>query len=127
MSKLILLGLTIFICTINHAQNSMISDTNNYFLVPNSFYPEVKTPENNLVITIRDSMKIESFEMQIFNRWGSKVFVSSNLSQHWDGKVKKEDLPAGSYVYLINASLFDKIDISKTFKVNQTGVISIIR
>jgi gliding motility-associated-like protein len=37
----------------------------------------------------------------VFNRWGSKVFSTKNISQGWDGTFKGLPVPPGTYVYVI--------------------------
>jgi len=37
--------------------------------------------------------------MQIYNRWGEKLFESDDIHQGWDGKYKEEYCPAGVYYY----------------------------
>lgn len=40
--------------------------------------------------------------IQIFNRYGQPVYLSTGYSQPWDGKFKGTDLPVGTYYYIIN-------------------------
>ncbi len=41
-------------------------------------------------------------EIEIFNRWGEKIFRSVGYSNAWDGSYKGEALPVGAYFYTIN-------------------------
>ncbi|MDI1353505.1 MAG: PKD domain-containing protein [bacterium] len=41
-------------------------------------------------------------EIEIFNRWGEKMFRSVGYSNAWDGTYKGEPLPVGAYFYMIN-------------------------
>lgn len=41
-------------------------------------------------------------EIEIFNRWGDKIFRSVGYSNAWDGSYKGEALPVGAYFYTIN-------------------------
>ena len=58
---------------------------------------------------INDFLNIENIELfpnnriQIFNRWGSRVFKQDNYSNRnpWNGKYRGEDLPDGTYFYLL--------------------------
>ena len=58
--------------------------------------------------------------MQIFNRWGGLVFKSNGGGnyQPWDGTNNGEELPVGTYYYIIDLNTGDK---------PQTGPITIIR
>jgi gliding motility-associated-like protein len=40
--------------------------------------------------------------VQIFNRYGQTVFNSQGYPSPWDGKMKGENLPIGTYYYIIN-------------------------
>ncbi len=49
-----------------------------------------------------------SFKMDIFNRWGEKVFEgTSSNGRGWDGKFNNIDQPNGVYIYVIDATLQD--------------------
>jgi len=61
------------------------------------------------------------FEINIFDKWGSKVYSSTNTDFCWDGKLNGEVLPAGVYSYVIVASYNNQPKISKS------GSISLIR
>ena len=63
----------------------------------------------------------DRFEVEIFNRWGERVFHSRGYGadQEWDGKFKGKDLPIGTYYYII------KIHDTKYEPI--TGAVTIIR
>ena len=61
-------------------------------------------------------------DFSIFNRWGNRVFTTSQRGFGWDGKVNGEFQPAGVYVWSFQA--FDE----KTQKsVIRKGVVTLIR
>jgi gliding motility-associated-like protein len=68
--------------------------------VPNAFSPNGDG--------INDFWVIKSLEfypdatIQIFNRYGQPVYLSTGYSQPWNGKFKGVDLPVGTYYYIIN-------------------------
>lgn len=43
----------------------------------------------------------EGFRLQVFNRYGETVFVSTAMNTRWDGRYKGELQPMGSFVYII--------------------------
>ncbi|MDR6340687.1 gliding motility-associated-like protein [Filimonas zeae] len=47
---------------------------------------------------------IKSMQMVIYNRWGERVFVTSNPDDCWDGRYKGEAQPPGTFVYTIKAT-----------------------
>ena len=45
--------------------------------------------------------------LQIFNRWGEKVFESKNIYDKWDGTYKNEPQPNENYVYIATITLIN--------------------
>ena len=46
---------------------------------------------------------ITTLEMAVFNRWGQRVFFTTNPTDCWDGTYNGVPAPAGGYVYQIKA------------------------
>ena len=58
-------------------------------------------------------------EVQVFTRWGKKIFTTKNIAGNpWDGRYEGKLLPTDSYHYILHLN-----DGSKP----RSGVISIIR
>ena len=62
-----------------------------------------------------------SFQISIFNRWGEKVFESSDPNFCWDGKYLGAPLNSAVFVYYVNA------EIRKVGKVSKKGNINLIK
>jgi len=43
-------------------------------------------------------------QVNVFNRWGDKVFHSQGYTTPWDGSLKGKALPAGTYYYVIQGA-----------------------
>jgi gliding motility-associated-like protein len=84
--------------------------------MPNAFTP---TGGNTFKPVKRGIAKLIDFS--IYNRWGNKVFSSSNIDQGWDGTFNGTPQPTGVYVYTIEAVTND----GRTFK--QNGNVTLIR
>lgn len=70
--------------------------------VPNVFSPN--NDNNNDVFTVTlEGYTLE--KLQVFNRWGDKVFETNDASTSWNGDHMRTGKPvtAGTYYYLINA------------------------
>lgn len=73
--------------------------------------PKAFTPEGNSVnrvvyvkgIGIRDLK-----EFSIFNRWGEKLFETDDIEQGWDGYYKSKLQPVDTYVYYVEAEMWDE-------------------
>ncbi|MBQ2375253.1 MAG: gliding motility-associated C-terminal domain-containing protein [Bacteroidales bacterium] len=68
---------------------------------PNIYVPNVFTPNNdgkNDIVFVKGEW-IESFEFEIFDRWGESVFFTNNLSEGWDGTFNGKLCDAAVYFY----------------------------
>jgi gliding motility-associated-like protein len=66
--------------------------------------PTAFTPNGdglNDVFRVRYPEMVKEFKMLVYDRWGAKVFESSNARVGWDGKRNGILLPAGNYIYTI--------------------------
>jgi len=66
--------------------------------LPNSFTPNGDGLNDTFII---GGKFIDSYEMQVFNRWGEVLFQTTNLENGWDGTSKEEKLGVGNYTYWI--------------------------
>jgi gliding motility-associated-like protein len=62
---------------------------------------------------------IASMEFSIYNRWGEKVFSTTDQNQCWDGLYKGKKVNSGVFVYRLNAKLINGSE------VNQSGNITV--
>jgi len=101
--------------------------------VPCLVVSTVITPNND---TYNDTWKIEYLSLfdnvlvQVFNRWGEKVFefegdgadYEYNTSKHWDGTsaVNGKPLPLGSYIYVITFNNNEDLE-------PEHGIVTIVR
>jgi gliding motility-associated-like protein len=82
-------------------------------IVDNSelFVPDIFTPNedgNNDVLKVY-GLNVKYAKLKIFNRWGEKVFESSNaIIEGWDGRYRDEWAPAGNYTYTLEAHYLNK-------------------
>ncbi len=70
--------------------------------LPNAFSPNNDGANDLLRIFSPEEFELDL--MQIYNRWGQKVYESSDVTQTWDGTFKGEEQGLGTYVYLIEGS-----------------------
>ncbi len=89
--------------------------------------PNAITPNND---NTNDDFEIKNIDqytkvsLEIFNRWGDRIFIFNGTGQQyvdksnrWNGKYKGKDLPMGGYVYILKINGVDPIN----------GVVSIVR
>ena len=86
--------------------------------VPSAFTPQ--SNDVNSVIQVKGFGLIK-LKWEIWNRWGQKVFETSDQSIGWDGKYKGVLQPMDVYMYTLSVEFFDgKI-------LNKKGDITLIR
>ncbi|PIY04938.1 MAG: hypothetical protein COZ21_05190, partial [Bacteroidetes bacterium CG_4_10_14_3_um_filter_31_20] len=117
-----------FIVTVTDANSCLITDTFNIEVplleleIPTAITPNNDGKNDNF--EIKHIEQYSTISIEIFNRWGDKIFIFSgsgidylNPSKRWDGKFKGKDLPMGGYIYILKISDLEPIN----------GIVSIIR
>lgn len=89
------------------------------------FAPNTFTPDGN---GLNDRWKVEilgidvqNFRLQIFNRWGEKVFESLDPNAEWDGTYGDKIVKEGTYIWTITAN-----DYENDNKYEFNGSINVI-
>jgi gliding motility-associated-like protein len=88
------------------------------------YIPSAFTPNGdglNDIFKAKSYCFFSEFDLQIFNRWGEKVFESHNNNAGWDGTYLGSKMLSGVYVYFISYSTASHI--TKTTK----GTVALIR
>jgi gliding motility-associated-like protein len=65
---------------------------------------------------------LENYELNIYNRWGQKIFTSTSLQDKWDGDYKNTQQPLGVYVYFVH---YKDPYTDKT--ISQAGNVTLLR
>ncbi len=82
--------------------NWMKIEVDNYTTayVPNAISVFSFIEENRVFKPIGRAISPEGYFLQVFNRWGEKIFESNHPDHGWDGRLNGGDLaPPGSYAY----------------------------
>jgi gliding motility-associated-like protein len=69
--------------------------------VPNSFTPDKDDLNDSWKPIISSGVDPNSYELNIFNRWGELFFKTNNYDQGWDGTFKGNEVQVGTYSYQI--------------------------
>jgi gliding motility-associated-like protein len=67
-----------------------------YIYIPNAFSPNGDLI--NDVFYVR-SRNLTSMHLEIYNRWGNKVFETDDITKGWDGLYKGKEAPTEAYAY----------------------------
>ena len=68
------------------------------------FFPNTITPNGdglNDVLEVNCLDQYPENEIEVFNRWGRKIYDAKPYQNDFDGKYKNKDLPAGTYFYVL--------------------------
>lgn len=88
--------------------------------IPNAFTPDNKGDERNNVYSVTVG-NCQSFHIEIFDRWGHKVYMSNNSNEVWDGKCGETECTPDVYFYTIKA-------VSNTYhEYKYRGTITLIK
>ena len=89
------------------------------YFIPDAFTPNGDGKNDEFRVKTGDIPK--SFTLMVFNRYGGKVFESSNIGNGWNGTVGGNGAPTGAYVYVMQATT------SAGSIVKKQGTILLIR
>lgn len=67
------------------------------------FLPKAFTPDGDNLNDrfIAEGPAVFNFRMEIYNRWGNRIYETSDLVNGWDGMINGEKAREGTYVYKI--------------------------
>jgi gliding motility-associated-like protein len=105
------------VCTAGDSLTIEVLNTEKIF-IPNAFSPN-GDGSNDMFVVYGDDIK--TIDMAIFNRWGEKVFESTNQFNGWDGTYKGVMQSVGTYIYVAKVTFLDDTQLSKT------GSITLVR
>jgi gliding motility-associated-like protein len=83
----------------NSTSNEACAEHNPRVFIPNSFNPKSDNLENSTWKPVHLYVEESSYSLEIYDRWGNKVFGTNDETKGWDGKVSGEYAPAGAYIY----------------------------
>ena len=90
----------------------------NTFVVPNAFTPNGDGHNDCFGVQRWGDVQLE--QMEIYNRWGLRVFSTRNPSDCWDGTYHGQPQPTGGYPYVIRAHTY-------CGEITRTGVVMLVR
>jgi gliding motility-associated-like protein len=98
--------------------NNIIEDCRYHIYLPNTFSPNNDGENDVLYLRGRD---IESFTLQIYNRWGNKIFETDDINTGWDGTFKGNELDPAVFVYIL------RVKFTNGAEILEDGNITIIK
>ncbi len=72
------------------------------FVVPNVFTPNGDGLNDQFAIIKNDTLKILEFNLEVYNRWGNRVYISQDENFEWDA----QDMAEGTYYWSAHFSCY---------------------
>lgn len=77
--------------------------------IPNAFTPTKSEGKNDMFTPQGMGFLMESFQMSIYDRWGTQIYKTNDINKGWDGSVKGSGkAEQGVYIYKIRVTDFKK-------------------
>lgn len=93
-----------YVVTAISAEGCELSDTVTVFVIDKFPVPNAFSPNND---GTNDNWEIPTIEnypdcrVEVYNKWGNKVFSSKGYQEPWDGTFQGKALPSGTYYYTL--------------------------
>lgn len=94
------------------------TDSSLYLLIPSGFSPD-GNGVNDVFHVIGE--QLTDYYMQVYNRWGQRVFESHNQGYGWDGLFNNNKCDIGVYAYTLHAKRISGEEVDKK------GTITLVR
>jgi gliding motility-associated-like protein len=117
-----------YIATATSDSGCIANDRVNITVIPKYviFIPNVFTPNgdgnNDFFEVFGNKEAWKQFEVQVFDRWGEKVYESNDMNFKWDGVFKGKILQPAVFVYVIHITYLDNYT-DKIYK----GSVTLVR
>lgn len=89
--------------------------------MPSAFTPN-GDGKNDVFKVLTTCSLIYNFYLGIYNKGGQKIFETKDVTVYWDGTWKKQSLPLGSYIYVLQYKKYGTPNI-----VHKKGTITLLR
>ncbi len=92
--------------------------------IPNAFSPNGDGINDAFKPSMSVLSNVVDYELNIFTRWGSRVFSSNDAQLGWDGGVARTRQNSGVYIYTLSA----KVNVcGRTIDVQESGDVTLLR
>jgi gliding motility-associated-like protein len=85
-------------------------------VIRNLYMPNSFTPNGdglNDVFRIPPGVSLQLKQFQIFDRWGNKIFSTTDINKGWDGSYKSKQLDSNNFIYLVEGTVANKAILLK--------------
>ena len=93
---------------------------------PNAFSPN-DDGKNDKFRVYGPVDEIIRFQLQIYDRWGAKLFETEDLQEGWDGTIDGKPAPAGVYVWIADYTIRPSAVVSEGETHQEKGNLVLVR
>lgn len=101
------------------------AEAQGYLVFPNAFKPRPGgasgpgvDPSSEYVVVFKPAFSdVDEFTLEIFNRWGQRIFKTNDINTGWDGMYEGQMAPQAVYVYLATGKYVNGREFRKTGSV----------
>jgi gliding motility-associated-like protein len=105
-------------CVNNDQQEVWIFEKPDVY-APTAFTPNNDGANDNFIPFYINIKRLESF--RVFNRWGSKIFETNDMTKAWDGTINNTNAPLETYTWVVEC-----YDVDGN-KLVRKGMVTLIR
>jgi gliding motility-associated-like protein len=87
-------------------------------VIPNGFSPNGDSKNDRWIID--NIQQFPNCVIEVYNRWGELLFISTGYNEPFDGRFNGKPLPVGTYYYVINLN-------HEAYQKPYTGPLTIFR
>ena len=89
--------------------------------IPNAFSPNEDGENDVLKLFYVNYSCIKTYKLIIYNRWGEKVYETTNPADEWDGSFRNQSEESALFVWYLNAELISGK------KIERKGNVSLLK
>ena len=80
-------------------------DLSDYFYIPNAFSPNSDGINDRFMAYAASEVQVESYTLDIFDRWGNQVYHSDDINEGWTGVYRSKMMSIGVYIWQVQATV----------------------
>ena len=84
-----------------HDAMMVIDMCEGWMMLPNAFSPNGDGLDDTYGPIFSNAANLLQFRMEIYNRWGQRVYFTTDANSPWDGRFNGKDQEIGAYMYMI--------------------------
>jgi gliding motility-associated-like protein len=84
-----------------HDAMMVINLCEGWMMLPNAFSPNGDGLDDTFGPIFSNAANLIQFRMELFNRWGERIYLTTDANAPWDGRFNGKEQEIGTYVYMI--------------------------